>query len=126
MKEIKFLKDSMKMIDKVEMDLKKLSTLKANVATVEKLQEKLFYQTPTLKQYEELKKYTETQIDAIKDTSKAFQKKTDRFRIDQGRLNEKNEAKFKDFDDAIEMTEDKVTSFAKDIEKKTEEIEQIF
>ena len=72
MKEIKFLKDSMKMMDKIEMDIKKLSSLKANTATVEKLQEKLFYQTPTLKQHEEVKKYAEDQIGAIKDTSKAF------------------------------------------------------
>jgi hypothetical protein len=43
MGEIKFLKDSMKMVDKLEMDMKKLSSLKANVATVDKLQEKLMY-----------------------------------------------------------------------------------
>jgi hypothetical protein len=43
MGEIKFLKDSLKMMDKLEMDMKKLSSLKANTATVDKLQDKLLY-----------------------------------------------------------------------------------
>ena len=126
MGEIKFLKDSLKMMDKLEMDMKKLSSLKANTATVDKLQDKLLYQTPTLKQHEEVKKFAEGQIEDMKSSNKSFQKKTDRFRIDQGRLNEKHETKFKDFDDVIEQTEDKVTGFAKDLEKKTEEIKEIF
>ena len=37
------------MIDNLEMDIKKVATLKANQTVVEKLQDKLYYQTPNLK-----------------------------------------------------------------------------
>ena len=111
MKEIGFMKDSMKLMDKIEMDLKKISALKANQSMVEKIHDKLFHQTPTLKQHDELKKFAEKEIKEIKDIAKSFQKKTDRFRIDQGRLNDRNEIKFKDFDDVIEQTELKVHMF---------------
>ena len=43
MKEIGFIKDSMKLMDKIEMDLKKISALKANQSMVEKIHDKLFH-----------------------------------------------------------------------------------
>jgi DNA polymerase/3'-5' exonuclease PolX len=106
--EIKYLKDRTKLIDNLEVDIKKVAMMKANQTTVEKLQDKLYYQTPNLKQFEELKSFSEKNIDKIQENFKNFKKKMDRFKIDQDRLNERIENRLKDMDETIENVETKV------------------
>ena len=42
----------------------------------------MYYQTPTLDKFEDLKSFAEKNIDKLSETQKSFQKKFDRFRID--------------------------------------------